>query len=73
MIKDKGKTIMHNHVWRVGMDPSPKKTKKELLDIIIDCGGKGYWLKDLEITWSRELQSEGLITLCCENKAATII
>ena len=61
---------MHNHVWRVGMDPSPKKTKEELLSIIKECGEKGYWLKNEEISFSKELYSEGLINLCCENTAA---
>ncbi len=64
---------MHCHVWRVGMDPSPKRTKEELLSTIIECGKTGYWLRDDEVNFGRELQSDGLIKLCCEGTAATII
>ena len=73
MIKDKGKIVMHVHVWRIGLDSSPRKTKKELLSMITKCGEKGYWLKNHEHKWSKELQSEGLITLCCEDEAATMV
>ena len=64
---------MHNHIWRIGSDPSAKETKKELLAIIIKCGSKGYWLRDCEFKFSKELQKEGLIKLCCSNEAAVII
>ena len=66
-------TNLHNHVWRVGMDLKPKKTKEELLSLIRDCGNQGYWLKGNEILFSKELEQDGLISLCCNNEAATII
>ena len=65
--------IVHCHVWRVGSNPSPKKTKKELLSVVTKCGSKGYWLREDEIKFGRELQLDGLVKLCCEDTAATII
>jgi hypothetical protein len=64
---------MHYHVWRIGTDSSPKETKKELLSAIIKCGSKGYWLREGEIKFGKELQLDGLVKLCCESTAATII
>lgn len=61
---------MHGHVWRIGLDSSPKSTKKELLAIIKKCKEQGYWLKRGEIDLSKELYSEGLIDFCCNKSAA---
>lgn len=66
-------TNLHNHVWRIGIDPKPKRTKEELLSLIRECGNRGYWLKDNEFFFSKELKQDGLISLCCDGEAAIII
>ena len=65
--------IMHNHIWRDCIMPTPKESKKELLISIKNSGKKGFWLKGKEIDFGKELELEGFVKLCCGGKAATAI
>lgn len=66
-------TTHHNHVWRNGDSCSAQTSKIELLHEIKTSGKTGYWLKKGESLFAEELAKQGLIKLCCDNKAATII
>ena len=64
---------LHTHTWQIGFDSLPKGSKEELLAIISKCGVSGYWLRGEEIEFGKQLQLEGLVTLCCDGEAATIL
>jgi hypothetical protein len=67
----KASPTTHNHVWRHGPMPTEMKDKAALLDAIVRSGADGYWLRDGEIALGKELESDGVVTLCCGGKAAT--
>ena len=64
---------IHNHIWRITAIPIPKESKEELLITLKACGKKGFWLKGKEIQFAQELALAGLVKLCCDGKAATVI
>ena len=60
-----------NHVWREGPSPAPLKSKDALMTAIVGSKSSGRWLRGEELAWGKELEAEGKVTLCCDDKAAT--
>lgn len=60
-----------NHVWREGPSCAPMKSKDALMAAIIGSKSSGRWLRGEELTWGKELEAEGKVALCCDDKAAT--
>ena len=51
--------------------PNAKKTKDELIDTVKQAKQAGYWLKEGDRKFAKELWLEGKVTYCCGNNAIT--
>ena len=55
-----------NHVWRNTPLPTPKCSTEELLSAITESCIHGWWLKEEEVPFAKELASKGLIRFCVQ-------